>query len=82
METSLVQSFKLALVSATGLSKDALHIYAGLAIFLLPAVLMRDRPSLTRPWWVVVLAVVVAEALDVRDDVGKPWPLAVGGKSA
>lgn len=69
METSLVQAFKLAIVSATGLSKDALHIYAGLAIFLLLAVLMRDRPSLVRPWCVVLLAAVIAEALDLRDDL-------------
>lgn len=69
METSLVQAFKLAIVSASGLSKDALHIYAGLAIFLLLAVLMRDRPSLVRPWCVVLLAAVIAEALDLRDDL-------------
>lgn len=69
METSLLQAFKLAIVSATGLSKDALHIYAGLAVFLLAAVLMRDRPSLARPWCVVLLAAVVVEALDLRDDV-------------
>lgn len=69
MEASLVQSFKLAIVSATGLSKDALHIYAGLAIFLLSAVLMRRRPSMARPWCVVLLAAVVAEAFDLRDDV-------------
>jgi hypothetical protein len=69
METSLVQVFKLAIVSATGLSKDALHICAGLAVFLLMAVLMKDRPSLARPWFVVLLAAIVVEALDFRDDV-------------
>jgi hypothetical protein len=69
METSLVQAFKLVIVSATGLSKDALHIYAGLAIFLLAAVLTRDRTSMARPWCVVLLAAAVAEALDLRDDV-------------
>ncbi|HWI83647.1 hypothetical protein [Ramlibacter sp.] len=69
METSLVQAVKLAIVSATGLSKDALHIYLGLAIFLLAALVMRDRPSLARPWGVVLLAALVGEALDLRDDV-------------
>ena len=29
-DTSLVQSFKLSVIGFTGLSKDALHIYAGL----------------------------------------------------
>ena len=69
METSLFQASKLAIVSATGLSKDALHIYAGLAVFLLAAVLMRGRPSLAWPWCVVLLTAVVAEALDLRDDI-------------
>jgi len=69
VETSLTQALKLAIVSATGLSKDALHIYAGLALFLLAAVLMRNRPSLAVPWCVVLLAALLAEALDLRDDI-------------
>lgn len=69
METSLTQALKLAIASATGLSKDALHIYAGLAVFFLAAVLARNRPSLAMPWSVVLLAALLAEALDLRDDL-------------
>ena len=31
MDISTTQSLKLAIVSATGLSRDALHIYVGMA---------------------------------------------------
>jgi hypothetical protein len=34
MDISTAQSIKLAIASATGLSKDALHIYLGMAIYL------------------------------------------------
>jgi len=41
METSTVQSIKLAIVDATGLSKDALHIKVELAGFLEIALVLR-----------------------------------------
>lgn len=69
METSLVQGVKLAIVSATGLSKDALHIYAGLAVFLLFAALIKNRSSMAKPWCAVLLTAVFAELLDLRDDI-------------
>lgn len=42
---SLFQECKYFLISLTGLSKDALHIYVGLAIFFVTVVLLRQRMS-------------------------------------
>lgn len=69
METSAVQSLKLALVSATGLSKDALHVYAGLALFLIVVIALRKPVRSWLPLAAVALAAVAAELLDMRDDV-------------
>jgi hypothetical protein len=69
METSAVQSIKLAIVAATGLSKDALHIYVGLAVFLAAAVVLRKPLRSIVPWLVIVAMAIAGEVLDMRDDV-------------
>ncbi|GAB3257627.1 hypothetical protein [Chitinimonas naiadis] len=69
METTLVQTIKLAIVSATGLSKDALHIYVGLIVFLVTARLRRTSASLLLPWFMVLGVALLGEALDMRDDL-------------
>ncbi|NMM26732.1 MAG: hypothetical protein HHJ12_05430 [Glaciimonas sp.] len=69
METSAVQSIKLAIVAATGLSKDALHIYVGLAGFLAMAAVLRKPLRSIVPWLVVVAIAVAGEMFDMRDDV-------------
>lgn len=69
METSAVQSIKLAIVAATGLSKDALHIYVGLAVFLAMATVLRKPLRSIVPWLVVVAIAIAGEVLDMRDDV-------------
>lgn len=69
METSVVQSIKLAIVAATGLSKDALHIYVGLAAFLAMAAVLRKPLRSIVPWLVVVAIAIAGEVLDMRDDV-------------
>lgn len=68
MEMSAVQAIKLAIVSTSGLSRDALHIYVGMAMFIAVAVSTRRvRPYLA---WLSVLALAcVGEALDWRDDL-------------
>jgi hypothetical protein len=69
METSTVQALKLAIVSATGLDKDALHIYVGLVVFFTVAALFK-RPLRSQVPWLVVLAVaIVGEFFDMRDDI-------------
>lgn len=69
MQTSTVQTIKLAVVSFTGLSKDALHVHVGLAVFLLVALV--DKRGLRSMWTVgtVVLVASLGELLDMRDDL-------------
>jgi hypothetical protein len=69
METSWYQGVKLALESMLGLSKDALHVYVGLAVFLGASVVFRKPLSSVVPLALVVLAALAGEALDMRDDL-------------
>lgn len=66
---SLFQKLKYFLMSLTGLSKDALHIYVGLAIFFATVVFLRQRMSSLWPILLVVLAAIAGEVLDMRDDL-------------
>ncbi|KQQ49354.1 hypothetical protein ASF84_23470 [Pseudomonas sp. Leaf127] len=68
MDTSIAQGLKLALVSATGLSKDALHIYIGMALYLTVSICIRRfRPCLG--WLVVFIIACAGEWVDRRDDI-------------
>lgn len=70
MPTSAVQSLKLTLIQATGLSRDALHIYFGLAALLFTALILRKRlTSSWVPWGVVFIIAVACEVSDMRDDL-------------
>lgn len=54
-----------------GLSKDALHIHLGLAIFCLVAlVFFRSRPTSPWPWIAALAAAVANEVLDLRGHLG------------
>jgi len=68
METSAVQAAKLAIVSATGLSKDALHIYVGLTVYLVSALALRKHARAYFPVLIVMLIACAGELLDMRDD--------------
>jgi hypothetical protein len=69
MTTSTVQAIKLAIVAATGLSKDALHIYVGLGVYLLAALALRKRLQSLAALLAVVLVACLGEVLDMRDDI-------------
>lgn len=69
METTAVQAFKLAIVAAAGLSKDALHIYVGLAVFLFVAAVARRPLSSLLPLLAVLVVALAGELLDMRDDL-------------
>jgi cell shape-determining protein MreD len=60
---------KLFLVDATDLSKDALHVYVGLAIMLLVAILFRRSLADWRPLAAVALAAVAGEIWDLVDTI-------------
>ena len=69
METSTVQSIKLAIISATDLSKDALHIYAGLALLLGACGLFKKPLSSVACWLIVLIFACTNELFDMRDDI-------------
>ena len=69
MEISEVQAIKLFLLQLTGLSRDALHVYAGMIVFLLSAALFKKKLLSHVPWLVVVAVACCMEALDARDDM-------------
>jgi hypothetical protein len=68
---SAYQHFKLVVTAATGLSRDALHVYAGMAVLLLVAGALRRPLQSILPWLVVMLVAVVAELPDLRDDLAQ-----------
>ena len=61
------QQAKIALVAALGLPRDALHIYVGLAVFLLAAVLLRAPLGSWRPIAATALVALAGEAWDLVD---------------
>jgi hypothetical protein len=63
------QSFKHEVVQFAALSKDALHIYVGLAAFLVVAALARKGLRSTAALLVVVGVAVAGEILDLRDEI-------------
>ncbi len=65
---SIVQTLKLDIISATGLSKDALHVYLGLIVWLLAAALWRKSIATLKPWLVVLAVACVIEAFDAFDN--------------
>ena len=69
MDVTAVQSFKIFIIQLTGLSRDALHIYAGLATFILVAAITRKSPKSLVPWVSVLAIACGVEALDARDDL-------------
>lgn len=69
LAASTVQSIKLAIVSATGLAKDALHVYVGLAVLLIAAAALRKPLRSVVPWLSVLAVACAGELLDLRDDI-------------
>jgi len=68
MDASAFQSVKLWIVAALGLSKDALHVHVGLALFLTMIWLFRKTPRSLVPLLAVLAVAMLGEVLDARDD--------------
>ena len=66
--TTTLQAIKTTIILATGLSRDALHIYFGLGVFLLSAAALRKSLRSYLPWLAVWAAALFGELLDMRDD--------------
>lgn len=69
MEVTAVQSIKRVILQLTGLSRDALHVYAGMAVFLLATAALRKHLRSPLPLLAVCLLAAGMEALDARDDL-------------
>ncbi|NJS15677.1 MAG: hypothetical protein HC788_15120 [Sphingopyxis sp.] len=62
------QATKLLLVQGSGLAKDALHIYFGLALFLFVRLVWRWRFGWLMAWLAVLVLAVGGEWLDLRGE--------------
>lgn len=69
VQTSVYQLFKLWLVPYVGLTKDAIHIYVGFGCLLFSVLVLRVPLSSWRALALGILAAVVMETLDLRDDL-------------
>jgi hypothetical protein len=69
MQTSPVEAIKLAIVAATGLSKDTLHVYVGLATFVLAALILRKPARSIVPWLFVLAVALLGEIVDMHEDL-------------
>ena len=67
---SLFGERKATLVELSGLDKDALHIYFGLALFLLIRLLWRWRGGWVVAWLAVLAMAVGGEWLDITREMG------------
>jgi hypothetical protein len=68
MVMSPFQSFKHEVVQFAALSKDALHIYVGLIIFLVVAAIARKGLRSGVAVLAVLVVAVAGEVLDLRDE--------------
>ena len=68
MALSAFQSMKLDIVHVVSLSKDALHIYVGMTVFLVSAAVAKAGLRAVFPLLVALAFAVAGEALDARDD--------------
>ena len=57
------------MVAIFNLSKDSLHVYVGLIVFLVLAIALRRRPRTLLPLLAVFLVACLGELLDMRDDL-------------
>lgn len=61
-----VQQFKIVMLGFTGLGKDALHIYAGMAVFLLVRLAWRWRGGWVLAWLAVLAMASTVEWIDMQ----------------
>lgn len=78
MAMSAFQGFKHEIVQFASLSKDALHVYVGLAVFLLGAALARKGLRSVVPLIAVLAIALLGELLDVRDELRRHGRILAG----
>lgn len=72
---SPLQQIKWLLVEHLNLSKDSLHIYVAMTLFLGSALLFRWPLRSWRPWGIAMAAALVGEAWDLRDSLVYDTPI-------
>lgn len=63
--------FKDELTRVTALSRDALHIYLGVAVHIAAALLLRRKLGDWTPWLIVLALALINEAADLWVEI---WP--------
>ena len=61
-----LQNLKIYLIDLTGLGKDALHVYAGMTVFLVTRLLWRWRGGWMIAWLAALALALGIEWLDMR----------------
>jgi hypothetical protein len=61
-----IQQFKSVAIDATGLAKDALHIYAGMGLFLFIRLAWRWRGGWVLAWLAVLAMACTVEWIDMK----------------
>ena len=74
-----LQDAKLLVMQATGLEKDALHVYIGLLAYFGSSLLFRWRVGDFRPLLFVALAAIGGEIWDGVDNMRASLPIQWGG---
>ena len=68
---SLFEARKGSVIDATGLDKDALHIYFGLTLFLVVRLLWRRRGGWVIAWLAVLAMACGGEWLDLNAEISR-----------
>ena len=69
MDSSFYQSLKLQILQHVSLSKDAIHIYIGMIVFLIAIFLLNKRRIGWRCLIPVIVVAVFMEVMDLYDDL-------------
>jgi hypothetical protein len=66
---SPLQQIKWLLVEHLHLSKDSLHIYVAMTLFLGSAIILRWPLKSWKPWLLVLMVAIAGEVWDLRDSL-------------
>ncbi len=59
------ETFKIILITLSGLSKDALHIYIALGVYLGSCLIFGWKARQWRPWLLVLFVAIMGEVWDI-----------------